>query len=918
MQSLDQKQVNQPDASSADDGRQRYQLTFSKIDAVKPNRLAKQYSLDEKGNLVKKAGGCLVEGRVKTCVVSGLRAFSEALDLAGPATAFTYGVATYAEAIVTTQSNLAQVAAAHAEEGQAVVARDRKHFSWASGPGVVMFDYDPYPDAPPLTPDELLECLYSVWPALRDAPHMWRPSSSSCIVNTRTNEQVRGISGQRVYGIVADASDIPRLGNALVMRLWSAGLGRILFSKSGAMLERTVVDSSVWQPERLDFCGGAQCIKPLEQKMPTSRLFNPDAEPVDSLTLPDMTEAERKNVQDLKTAAKSQDTNLAKSEQVTAAWLNERIKDEIVRDVDCNPDKVRKIFKRAVKDHDLEADFPIHLSSGTVVTVSEILAHPDRYQNCRCADPLEPDYSNDARIALINSTAATPIIYSHAHGGITYRLLGMPVETHLVPGEIHLVIDQMLKELGKDRMVYERSGEVVRVTKDGRVFPACADWLSIHLTKILQLRKPAKQSMVATDCPIDIARKVLSMRGEYGLARLEAVLTAPTIALDGRILDEPGYDEATGLLLIFDKPKLRTIPRAPTRQEVIEALDYLWKPFKDFPFVSPADRSVMVTALLTAAVRPVLPTAPAFLFSATTAGSGKTLLTNSLAAMAGADEPAVFPPSDNEEETRKRMLAALREAKPVVIIDNVERKLESASICALLTSRIYSDRLLGSSLTLSVSTRALIMASGNNIALVGDLNRRFLTCTLDPATDKAYRRSFPLNPAEYTRNNRQEMVAAALTIIQGYRTLGSPMVSDRTASFEDWSDLVRQAVIWVGSLSGRDLIDPCDSIDASYDQDPETLKLQSLLMSWQANFSSMPKKVQQIIRCLPKPDALEDGHPLSDLFDAVDDIAGERGHINSRRLGRWIESMRGRVCGGKKFVIAGRSGGSNLWRVVDG
>ena len=89
-------------------------------------------------------------------------------------------------------------------------------------------------------------------------------------------------------------------------------------------------------------------------------------------------------------------------------------------------------------------------------------------------------------------------------------------------------------------------------------------------------------------------------------------------------------------------------------------------------------------------------------------------------------------------------------------------------------------------------------------------------------------------------------------------------------------------------------------------------------MSWQANFSSMPKKVQQIIRCLPKPDALEDGHPLSDLFDAVDDIAGERGHINSRRLGRWIESMRGRVCGGKKFMIAGRSGGSNLWRVVDG
>ena len=81
-------------------------------------------------------------------------------------------------------------------DGVPVIARDREHFQWPAGPGILMLDYDP-PDAPdPLSPPRFREALYEAWPALRVAPHLWRPSAGSCIYRQDTGEELRGILGQ--------------------------------------------------------------------------------------------------------------------------------------------------------------------------------------------------------------------------------------------------------------------------------------------------------------------------------------------------------------------------------------------------------------------------------------------------------------------------------------------------------------------------------------------------------------------------------------------------------------------------------------------------------------------------------------------------------------------------------------------------
>jgi energy-coupling factor transporter ATP-binding protein EcfA2 len=59
-----------------------------------------------------------------------------------------------------------------------------------------------------------------------------------------------------------------------------------------------------------------------------------------------------------------------------------------------------------------------------VVTVDEILANPSRYHKQNCADPLEPDYGDDSRLARIYTLDqhSGAVIHSHAHGGVNYML----------------------------------------------------------------------------------------------------------------------------------------------------------------------------------------------------------------------------------------------------------------------------------------------------------------------------------------------------------------------------------------------------------------------------------------------------------------------------------------------------------------
>ena len=113
--------------------------------------------------------------------------------------------------------------------------------------------------------------LVTVLPALKGTAHLVRLSTSAGLSRDDTGEALPGSDGVHVFVEVKDGSDIERFLKTLHERCWLAGFGWMVVSKSGALLERSIVDRTVGGPERLVFEGGPVLVPPLQQDKESRR-----------------------------------------------------------------------------------------------------------------------------------------------------------------------------------------------------------------------------------------------------------------------------------------------------------------------------------------------------------------------------------------------------------------------------------------------------------------------------------------------------------------------------------------------------------------------------------------------------------------------------------------------------------------------
>jgi hypothetical protein len=304
------------------------------------------------------------------------------------------------------------------------IARASEYFEFGAGPAYLMLDVD-LKDLPQhlaervnsLSISGLREVLISAVPTLADVPMVGTASASTMIYREprRANGSLlRGRTGARFYVPVDDARDIPEIGRRLHERLILAGWGWPFISKAGTIPSalRSLIDASVWQPERLDYAGGASLGPGLVQDRGKPLLWNEDARNLTLADVPPLTEAERAQLDEITTRFRAQAKPDA--ERVRAARLADQ----------------RKAGRRvAVSDSDsgdvttLDGEHDIILPDSRTATVDDILDDPKAFHGLRCADPIDPDgYGGDHRIAVIYSDQPEPVIYSHAHGGQTYIL----------------------------------------------------------------------------------------------------------------------------------------------------------------------------------------------------------------------------------------------------------------------------------------------------------------------------------------------------------------------------------------------------------------------------------------------------------------------------------------------------------------
>ncbi|OYU90126.1 MAG: hypothetical protein CFE29_14095 [Bradyrhizobiaceae bacterium PARB1] len=412
--------------------------------------------------------------------------------------------------------------------------------------------------------------------------------------------------------------------------------------------------------------------------------------------------------------------------------------------------------------------------------------------------------------------------------------------------------------------------------------------------------------------PLRLAEHMLARPDKWKIPTLTGIIETPALRRDGSLLADEGYDAASGLLLDMGGVTFPAIPDEPTREDAWAALKFLKLPLAGFPFIADgpkgksASRSVMLSAMLTALVRRSLPSAPMHGFSAPTPGTGKTLAVQVAAVIATGHEVTAMSQGANAEEDEKRLFSVLMQGDSVVLIDNVTRPIGGNALCTILTEQFWQSRMLGVSRNATVATNVLMTASGNNLVFEGDMTRRALLCRMDAGIENPEGRSFDMNLKQWVPANREKLVAAGLTVLRAFVVAGRPGLHKLSAfgSFEQWSGLVRGALVWLGQP------DPCLTRSHIAAEDPVKAELAELLTAIYAARGSEWFSAGELLAINETDDA-----PGASILDVIESIMPR---VNKKILGHYLKSHERQIISGLRIEVTKDTDRKiNLYRVAE-
>lgn len=870
--------------------------------------LTKAYSLDAEGAVRKTTTAALYDGTAEVVRCGDLEGFLAMRSRLQPHEALMYGITGRETVRITTKKELQDKPAPSGDR----IARDADSVHFAHAPGILMLDHDAEHMPQAFDRDTLRAALLGAVPELALAPMAWTTSASSFIVNTDTGEELQGLRGQRLYIPILDATDIPRAGRVIFERLWAAGIGTFIVSKSGALLDRNLVDASAWQAERIDFAAGAECVPPLAQRPPPWHIWEADliggTDPWDSRQwLADLSTEHKELAAASRATARARVADEAAT--VRAAYIEERTL-SLVETAGIDAEEARRLVREAVGHGLLFAEWLLYPEDGAPVTVGAVLDRPEKWHGRRFADPLEPTYRNDRRIAWLNlRSGGRPYLFSWAHGlEQRYELVRQPAQLQVQPGENARLTDDCLRIIRERGDLYDFGSQDMARVAEGRIHTVSRgymlDYLGRHVrfTRFDARAKKGEQAK-PTDCPLPVAHAIVDRVGERALPKLRGVITAPTARADGSLVDVPGFDKATGLLYVSEDPTPPRVAVRPTEDDVADALRELMEPVALFPFADAASRAVALAAMLTACVRRSLPTAPGFAIDAPTPGTGKSLLAKVVLALGGHSTASHKPPP-SDEECGKVLFAALREGTGALFFDNWATPIGGPAIDHFLTAEEYAGRVLGSSVNAgSLPNGALVLFTGNNIEIMGDTCRRVLTCRLDARVEHPSRRAFAFDPVQFVKARRPHLVRAGLTLLRGYLSSGAAPKGRPLGSFEAWDALVRQTVCWLADTqSAVELGDPNATSEAADAVDETKGQLAEVLSAWSDAFGAEPVTAQAALTFCEPSDFGDNDGPGAALRQAFEALKRHQHDVvTAVKLGKWLNANRDKVAGNRRF-----------------
>jgi len=262
-----------------------------------------------------------------------------------------------------------------------------------------------------------------------------------------------------------------------------------------------------------------------------------------------------------------------------------------------------------------------------------------------------------------------------------------------------------------------------------------------------------------------------------------------------------GYDSDSGIFTTRDAPNYLT------SMALKDATDFLHELLSEVCFSDgDADRgkTIVLAQMLTFYARHLLnreALRPGFLFSANGEGAGKTTLARlALIPILGYVPIGTCP--REEEELRKLVVGALREAKPVLFLDNVKHPMYSGTLEAVLTSSVFSARLLGGNVVADLPNTLTVVITGNGATFSPDLRRRLCVVELFlpevRAENHLFRKSLD---AEDIVEKRGEILGSLWSLVRAWAKAGckpAPLAYGEVKGYASWSRTIGAILAHVG------------------------------------------------------------------------------------------------------------------------
>jgi hypothetical protein len=468
--------------------------------------------------------------------------------------------------------------------------------------------------------------------------------------------------------------------------------------------------------------------------------------------------------------------------------------------------------------------------------------------------------------------------------------------------------------------IFVRAGSTVRVVEDENGTPQIQNMDLNHVKEradqvadFVRVTERGGEFVETKVNPPEVVIKNLIARHSLPFPPLEAVVESPILRPNGSIFGKMGYDSETRLyyrpLPGFECP---AIPEEPTQEQVWAAFDLVNEAIGEFPYADKAAAANTLGLVVTSLIRQAIdgPT-PLGLIDAPQAGTGKSLLAEIVAIIGTGRAGEMLGASRDDEEWRKAITAKLIGGSTLIIVDNVEGRLYAPSLARALTSRTWTDRVLGRSETATVRQRATWAATGNNITLGGDLARRCYWIRLDAKQSRPWQRADfkHLDLTAWAMKNRGELVAAVLTIARAWYAAGKPKAegTPRLGSFEAWTETIGGILAFAG-VDGF-----LGNLEELYDKaDESTAEWEAFLEEWRRQRGEDPTTGKALAKLIAEEKPLRDALP-GDLSEALDKGAGSF----TRRLGKALAKRAGTHYGddGLHITEAGKERAGKLWSV---